>query len=185
MPQKPTRKKQQTLYSFDVKQILTTHRQLFLYGEINSQTANHIKQHLLAYDIVANQPITMYISSPGGSCDDGLAIIEVMKHINSDVITVLSGAVASMASIIYVAGDKRISFQTSSWMQHPLSSWNADYFNFIKDRTKYLDKFNKLLNQIMKENTKLTPADYKKMETGELWLMGEELLSKGISDKII
>lgn len=180
------KRKKTTLYTFDPKQLLHTHRQLFLYGEINEQTANHIKQNLLAFDIISQQPISLWISSPGGSCSAGLSIIEVMQHIQSPVITIISSEVCSMASMISIVGDKRLAFKnTSVWMQHPIASGQKDYLPFIKDRTAFLARYNEILLKIMKDNTKLIPSDYKKIEAGELWLTGEELIEKGIVDKLL
>jgi len=185
MPNK--KRKKVTLHSFDPKEILHLHRQLFLYGVINDAVANSIKQNLISFDIVnKNQPITMWITSPGGSCSAGLSIIEVMTHISAPIITVISGEVASMAAIISVCGDKRMAFAaTGGWMQHPLSSGQADYLPFIKDRTAYLLKYNEITTKIMKDNTKLTDEDYQKIEHGELWLLKDELLIKGIVDKLL
>lgn len=183
----PSKKKKTTLYTFDPREVLHTHRNLFLYGTITDAVANNIKQHLIAFDIVNNkQPITMWLTSPGGSCSAGLSIIEVMTHISAPIVTIISGEVASMASMISVVGDQRLAFRaTGVWMQHPMSSGQQDYLTYIKDRTAYLVRYNEILQQILKDNTKLSPADYKKIETGELWLQGEELLTKGIVDKLL
>lgn len=180
------KKKSQTLYSFDAKEVLHTHRQLFLYGAINDVNANYVKQNLIAFDIVAIQPITLWLTSPGGSCSAGLSIIEVMNQIASPIITVISGEVCSMAASISVCGDMRWAFKdTGVWMQHSMSSGQSDYLNYLKDRTAFLVMYNEILTKVMKANTKLSPDDYKKIETGELWLTGDELLEKGIVDKLI
>jgi len=180
----PKRKKSM-LCTFDVKQILHVHRQLFLYGLITDNVANSIKQNLIAFDIVSKDPITLWISSPGGSCPAGLSIIEVMKEIGSPVITIISAEVCSMAAMISICGDKRLAFSTGVWMQHPLSSGQIDYLPYIKDRTAYLVKYNETMLKIMKEHTKLSLNDYKKIETGELWLTDNQLIEKGIVDKLL
>lgn len=185
MPSK--KRKKDILYTFDPREVLHTHRNLFLYGPITDQVANNVKQHLIAFDIVNNkQPITMWLTSPGGSCSAGLSIIEVMTHISSPVITIISGEVDSMASIISVCGDVKWAFKgTGTWMSHPLSSGQADYLPYIVDRTAYLVRHNEILTNILKENTKLNNDDYKKMESGELWLIDDELIIKGIVQKLI
>lgn len=182
---KPKRKKDE-LWTFESKYVLNTHRQLFLYGEINDQVANKIKQDLIAHDIVSNLPISLWITSPGGSCSAGLSIIEVIKKIESPVITIISGEVCSMAALISVSGNVKWAFKdTGCWMQHSLSSGQCDYLNYLKDRTAYLVKYNEILDKILRDNTKLNEEDYKKINTGELWLTGNELLEKGIVDKLI
>ena len=184
MPPSKKRKKD-TLYEFDPKHILHLHRQLFLYGTITDASANYIKQNLIAFDIVSNQPTTLWLSSPGGSCSAGLSIIEVMRSIKSPVITIISAEVCSMASLISVAGSVRWAFKSGVWMQHPMSAMVADDLEKIKDRTAFLVTYNKILTKVMKDYTKLTPADYKKIEVGELWLTGDQLLEKGVVDKLI
>jgi ATP-dependent Clp protease protease subunit len=185
-PKNKPKKKKDELWCFDTKYVLNTHRQLFLYGEVNDQVANYIKQNLIAFDIVSNLPISLWITSPGGSCSAGLSIIEIIKKIESPVITIISGEVCSMAAMISICGNARWAFKnTGTWMQHPLSSGQADYLPYIVDRTAYLIKHNEILKKIMKDNTKLTEDDYKKIENGELWLIGDELIEKGIVDKLI
>jgi ATP-dependent Clp protease protease subunit len=182
----PSKRKKVTLHSFDPKEILHLHRQLFLYGPITPQNSNYIKQNLVAFDIISRQPITLWISSPGGSCSDGLAIIEVIKKITAPVITIISGETCSMASLISVVGKVRWAFSTSIWMQHPMSSGQGvEYLNFIKDRTAFLDRYNDILLKILQENTELTSSDYKKIDGGELWLNSEEMLSRKVIDKIL
>lgn len=186
MPTPSKKRKKTMLYSFDPKEVLHTHRQLFLYGTITDHSANYIKQNLIAFDIVAHQPITLWLSSAGGSCTAGLSLIEVIKSIHSPVITIISGEVCSMAAMVSIVGDLRYGFKnTSTWMNHPMSSGQADYLPYIKDRTAYLVRYNEILLKIMKDNTKLSESDYKKMESGELWLTDDELLSKGIVDKLL
>jgi len=185
MPTSKKRKKD-ILYDFEPKHLLHLHRQLFLYGPINDQVANSIKQNLIAFDIVSKQPITLWLSSPGGSCSAGLSLIEIVRKIESPVITIINSEVCSMASMISVVGDVRWAFSTSTWMQHPMASGQGvEYLNFIKDRTAFLARYNEILVKILKEHTKLSPSDYKKIDNGELWLNSEEMLEKGIIDKII
>ena len=180
------KKKSQTLYSFDAKEVLHTHRQLFLYGPVTENSAQYIRANLIAFDIVSDQPITLWLSSPGGSCSAGLSIIEIMQKIKSPVITVINSEVCSMASLISVVGDVRWTFSTGTWMQHPMASGQGvEYLNFIKDRTAFLARYNDILLKILKDRTKLTPSDYKKIDSGELWLNADEMLEKGIIDKIL
>jgi len=186
MPTSKKRKKKEFLFDFDTKQVLHLHRQIFLYGAINDSVANSIKQQMIAFDIVSKQPITLWLSSPGGSCSAGLSLIEIVRKIESPVITIINSEVCSMASMISVCGDLRWAFKdTGVWMQHPMSALVADDLEKIKDRTAFLVTYNEILTKILKDKTKLTSSDYKKIEVGELWLTGNQLLEKGVVDKLL
>lgn len=51
-------------------------------------------------------PLNVHIHSPGGSVYDGLAIYNYLKGLDQEVNTASSGLVASIASIIFLAGNK-------------------------------------------------------------------------------
>ena len=70
-------------------------------------------------------------------------------------------------------------------MNHPLSEGQADYLQFIKDRTKFLIHLDSMTENLLKKYTKLNKQDLKKISTGELWLSAEECLHKRIVDSII
>lgn len=53
-----------------------------------------------------NQPIYLYINSPGGSVISGLAIYDTIQHIRSEVVTVNLGLAASMSSFLLCSGSR-------------------------------------------------------------------------------
>jgi ATP-dependent Clp protease protease subunit len=69
-----------------------------------------------------NEPITLLINSPGGSCSVGWAIIDTMDFIRLPVNTVCIGQAASMAADIFVNGDHRTMGFKSNLMVHSHSN---------------------------------------------------------------
>ena len=185
MKKKPIKRKKVAKKEFDIKSTLYHNRQLFLYEHINAKSAMHVVRELIALDSINNQPIDLWINSPGGSCNAGLAIIDTMKKIKSPVRTIINNRACSMASVISVMGDERLAFNSSTWMQHPMSAWNEGYLNDMRDYVKYLERLDNIIINLMKDNTKLTKSQIEKFKRGELWLIGEELMDYGIVDKII
>ena len=47
-------------------------------------------------------PITLYIHSPGGQVDAGLALLDTMRAVSAPIVTVCQGTAASMAAVIWV-----------------------------------------------------------------------------------
>jgi len=91
----------------DIYQRLTRERIVFLGSEIDDEMANQIIGVLLYLDNEnPNQPIYLYINSPGGSVIAGLAIYDTIQHIKSEVVTVNLGIAASMASFLLCAGSR-------------------------------------------------------------------------------
>ena len=90
----------------DIFSRLMKNRIIFLGDEIDDQVANIITAQLLYMEAINNDPITIYINSPGGSIIDGLAIYDTMQIVKPVVKTVCTGMAASMASVLLCAGSK-------------------------------------------------------------------------------
>ena len=84
--------------AYDIYSLLLKERIVFLGTPINDQIANLIVAQLLWLSSEdPNQPINLYINSPGGSVYAGLAIYDAMQMISAPVSTVAVGVTASMA----------------------------------------------------------------------------------------
>ena len=69
-------------------------RQIILTGEINKELADAIARQLLILDSESNEPIYMYIDSPGGDVDAGFAIYDVIRFVKAPVYLVGMGIAA-------------------------------------------------------------------------------------------
>src|SRR3712207_2470757 len=91
----------------NVYQRLLRERIVFLGSEVRDQNANAICAQMLLLN--AEDPeadIFLYINSPGGSVDSGMAIYDTMNFISNDVATVGMGLAASMGQFLLCAGAK-------------------------------------------------------------------------------
>lgn len=181
---KPSYKTSHIKKEFDIELTLLGNRQLFLYDIIDEESSIKIIKSLYALDAVNHNPIMLYLDTPGGSCSDGMAIIDAMRTIESPVVTIISNQVCSMGGHISVAGNKRICYPSSVCMMHDITTYMEDYSGKIKYRAEYLEKYYTLLEQNLKKYTKLTNTDLQKARNGELWLFAEEMLEKGVVDEI-
>jgi ATP-dependent Clp protease, protease subunit len=165
---------------------LNKNRQIFLYTEIDEDSAKAVVTRIKALNMEDNKkPIILELCTPGGSVDSGLAIINAIESSQAPVHTIISGSAASMGAVIFIAGKKRYMYANSSIMFHPMSEGQADYLQFIKDRTKYLIALEKDMENHCKKYTKMDELDYAKMSGGELWLTAKQAKRKGVCDKIL
>lgn len=112
--------------AISIEDEMLTKREVFCVGEINADTANSLilqMLHLQRQD--AKAPITLYLNSPGGETDSGLAIYDVMQSLSCPVHTVCTGIAASMASVLFIAGKKRKMLAHSRLMIHDPLTRNA------------------------------------------------------------
>lgn len=95
-------------------------RSIMLTGEITKESADQAIRNLLVMDSEGNDPITIYINSPGGDVDGGFAIYDMIRFISSPVRTVGIGLVASAAVIVLLAAEKehRYGFANSTYLIH-------------------------------------------------------------------
>ncbi len=90
----------------EMEEQLLKRRQIFLWGEINDESAEAIVKRILFFDMQSSEDITLYINSPGGVISSGLAIYDAMQFAKSDIVTVCMGQAASMAAVLLCSGTK-------------------------------------------------------------------------------
>jgi ATP-dependent Clp protease protease subunit len=107
--------------SYDLFSRLLMDRILFLGSEINDDVANLIIAQLLFLEADApGREIQLYVNSPGGSVQSGLAIYDTMQHITAPVATTCVGMAASMGAFLLAAGapGKRAALPHARIMMH-------------------------------------------------------------------
>lgn len=96
-----------TRSQYDVISRLLKDRILLLGSEVTDDVANvMVAQMLYLASADPAADITIYINSPGGSVQAGLAIFDAMQYIPCDVSTVCFGMAASMGAFLLSAGAK-------------------------------------------------------------------------------
>lgn len=130
--------------------------------------------------------ITIYLNSEGGSSFDGQALIDVMLASKTKIRTVGFGMVASMAYLIFLAGNERIGFENTSFLQHEgeagvsgLSSSKA------KETMAFFDDMEERTKKYILSKSKITEETYDKFYKREWWMYSQEAKENGIVDKII
>lgn len=107
--------------TYDVYSRLLKERIIFLGSVIDSEVANVVTAQLLLLDSQSSeQPINLFINSPGGEVYAGLAIYDVMQYISAPVHTNCVGVAMSMGSVILMAGENghRVALPHSRIMIH-------------------------------------------------------------------
>ncbi len=172
---------------YDIYSKLLENRIIFINGEINDNLSNLVISELLYLDSISKNDIDIYINSPGGSVTSGLAIMDTMNYIKSDVRTIVTGMAASMASIILANGTKgkRYSLKNSEIMIHQPLGGTSGQATDIEIQAKRIINKKKILTSILAD---LTGKDRKTIEKDterDKYFSSQDALEYGLIDAII
>ena len=107
--------------AFDLYSQLLRERIVFLGQEVDDQVANLIISQMLFLEAQhSERDIYLYINSPGGVAYAGMAIYDVMQHVEPDVSTICVGMGMSAAAMILSGGapGKRFALPNARIMIH-------------------------------------------------------------------
>ena len=162
-------------------------RCLTIFGEINDKIARSVTERLLALASENDDPITLYISSPGGHVESGDVVYDIIKFIKPVVRVIGTGWVASAAATIYLAADKENRFalpNTRFLIHQPLGGSRGDATD-IAIQAEQIVKTRSRINQLIAEETG-QPLDKVAQDTDrDYWMTVDEALSYGIVSKIV
>lgn len=133
-------------------------REVYLTTDVNTESATLLMQQLSYLDRTEpGSPIRLYINSPGGSVNDGLAVYDLMQILESPITTICTGRAASMGAILFLGAQERLMLPHSEIMIHDASFGGADFSGLkpdeIQTRTDSLVKTCKILRQIVADRT--------------------------------
>lgn len=166
---------------------LLEERKVFLWGQVDDNSAKHVIDRLLYLDLIDNKEIQLIINSPGGYVTSGFAIYDAIKSIKSPVSTICTGLAASMGSILLSAGEKgrRFIYPHAKVMIHQPSGGAQGQASNIEIQAKEIIKTRELGAQILADNCGQTFDKIMKDFNRDYWMNADESVAYGIVDGII
>lgn len=168
--------------TYDLASRMMQSRIIVLDSDFNSQMAHVIKLQLLYLDSVSADPITMYVTSPGGSVHDGLGIADVVGNLRSPVTTIVLGYAASMGcymqSVLGTPG-RRFAGKRAFIMCHQVSSGTQGLITDQKIALEHSNRLNNLLTTEIAEAVGVSHEQLLADADRDLWLNAEEALNYG------
>jgi ATP-dependent Clp protease protease subunit len=179
--------RQLNVTQMDVFSRLMMERIIFLGTEIDDYTANTLQAQLLYLDSVDTKDISIYINSPGGSVTAGLGIYDTMQFISSEVATICTGMAASMAAVLFVAGQegKRQALPHSRVMIHQPLGGVQGQASDIEIEAREIQKFKKELYKIISEHSHTPYEKVWQDSDRNYWMDAEEAKEYGMIDSIL
>ena len=171
----------------NVYQSLLQNRIIFLGSEVKDENANAIcAQMLLLNAEDPHKDIYLYINSPGGSVDSGMAIYDTMKWISNDVATVAMGLAASMGQFLLCAGThgKRYALPHSRIMMHQPSGGLGGTASDIRIQAEQSLHIKATMQRLIAEHTGQTLEQIEADSDRDRWFTAEQAKDYGLIDHV-
>ncbi len=172
----------------NVYQRLLRERIVFLGSEVKDANANTICAQLLL--LSAEDPerdIWLYINSPGGSVDSGMAIYDTMQYIPNDVCTMAMGLAASMGQFLLCAGapGKRYALPHARIMMHQPSGGLGGSASDIRIQAEQSLAIKKTLFELIAAHTHQAVDQVQHDADRDRWFTADQARDYGFIDQVI
>ncbi|MCV2506330.1 MAG: ATP-dependent Clp endopeptidase proteolytic subunit ClpP [Candidatus Lightella neohaematopini] len=174
--------------AYDIFSRLLKERIIFITGQIEDYMASTIVAQIIFLE--AEDPekdIYLYINSPGGVINAGMAIYDVIQFVKPDISTLCIGQAASMGALLLMAGTKgkRFCLPNSRIMIHqPIGGFNGQASD-IEIQTKEILNIKVKINKLISKHTNKPFDKISKDTERDYFLSANEALEYGIIDSII
>ena len=161
-------------------------RSILLSGEVNKQLAERVVRSLLVLEATSDDPIKVFIDSPGGDVDAGYAIFDMIRFVNAPVWTIGMGLVASAGAMILLAAPKerRVGLPNSHYLIHQPLSGMRGVATDIEIHAKEIERARERINQLIASETG-KPLDQVARDTDrDYWLNAEEAKDYNLINRI-
>ena len=176
------------IHSFDIVDEMLEDREIELVGEIDAGAVNSVirqLRHLQKAD--PNGEVTLLINSPGGEVPSGLALYDVMRAVSCPIRTVCLGMAASMAALLFVAGDQRDMLPHSQVMIHdPLVAGGIGGSALsVKAHSDRLMRTREIAASIIAEHTGKTIEEVYEATMHDTFFEAPDAVEFGLADRVI
>jgi ATP-dependent Clp endopeptidase proteolytic subunit ClpP len=138
---------------------------------------------------VKNQPkaesFNVYINSQGGYVDVGFEIYDYLKSLGKPIKTIGQGMVASIATVIFMAGNTRVLKPNTEFMIHLPSGGVEGNSDEIENYSKYIKDIEKRVVKFYNETAGLSESEILPLLQKETFLNADEAYKLGFANEKI
>ena len=176
------------LNRLDIRDEMLDQRVLELMTSVDAESCAVVIRgllHLQRQD--STTPITLYINSPGGEVQSGLALYDVMQAVSCPIRTVCLGMAASMGALLFIAGDEREILPHSRVMIHdPLIGAGAGGSALsVKARADDLMRIRDITAGVIARHSGMPIERVFELTASDTYFEAEEAVEAGLADRVI
>ncbi len=176
--------------SVNIEDELLKTREIFLTDTIDADSMDSIiKQLMYLYREDPEKEITLYINSPGGEVDSGLAVYDFLKLMKAPIRTVCIGIAASMGAILFLAGDRRVMMPNSRIMIHDPARGGGSMAGMkpdeIEENLNDLRKAQQVMVNIISQTTGRSQKSVRSKTRKDSYFNAQEAVEFGLATQIL
>jgi len=170
-----------------IQEKLLKTRSILLSGEIDKESAESVIKQMLILEGESDEPIKIFINSPGGDVDAGYAIFDMARFITAPVTMIGMGLVASAAALVLLAVPKeqRIALPNSTYLIHQPMSGMRGVATDIEIHAQHLEKLREKLDKLIAQETGKSLEEVRSDTERDHWLSADEAESYGLVSRIV
>jgi ATP-dependent Clp protease, protease subunit len=174
--------------SYDIWSRLLKDRIIFIGTPIDDYIANLVIAQMLFLQMEnKSQDINVYINTPGGYVNAGMAIYDTMQFVHCDVATYCIGQASSMGALLLAAGtkSKRYALPHSRIMMHQPSGGAQGTAADIKIQADEILNLKKVLTKLFSKHTGQTLDKVAKDSDRDHFMSADEAKKYGLVDEVV
>ena len=176
------------LNRLDIRDEMLGMRQLELMTSVNAESCASVIRGLLYLQRQDPEaPITLFINSPGGEVQSGLALYDVMQAVSCPIRTVCLGMAASMGALLFIAGDNRDILPHSRVMIHdPLIGTGAGGSALsVKARADDLMRIRDVTAEVIARHTGMPLDEVFSLTASDTYFEADEAVRRNLADRVV
>jgi ATP-dependent Clp protease, protease subunit len=170
-----------------IDQLFLKSRSVIITGEINDKVAARAVTHLLALSEESDDPINLYISSPGGHVESGDMVHDVIKFIRPKVRAIGSGWVSSAGALIFVGAEKedRYCLPNTRFLLHQPAGGIGGTASDMVIQARQIEIMRDRFHHLFAAATGQTPERIEQDTQRDFWMTTQEALDYGLVGSVI
>lgn len=164
------------------------HREIEIVGTVDEVMTYSLCQQLR--QLQREDPmgrITIFFNSPGGEVQSGLAIYDTMRAIGCPIRTVCLGMAASMAALLFIAGDERLMLPHARVLIHdPLIGGGVSGSALeLKTVAEQIMRTREITAEVIARHTGHSLEEVYEKTRVDSWFEAPDAVAWGLADKVI
>jgi len=162
-------------------------RNVIISGQIDDKLAQKTVTHLLALAQDGDDPINLFISSPGGHVESGDMVHDMIRFIRPTVRAIGSGWVASAGALIFIGADRenRFCLPNTRFLLHQPSGGIGGTTTDMQIQAEQLRLMRERFDRMFAQATGQTAERIAKDTQRDFWLNTKQALDYGLLGKVI